>query len=66
MQSRLLALYIRLFRSYIINLIILFIGAFIRLYGCIYCTPSARPANNRAERFYKCLYIYIRLKRCNA
>ena len=57
---------LKAFGLYIINLIILFIGAFIRLYNCIYCTPSARPVNNRAKRFYKCLYIYIRLKRCNA
>lgn len=57
---------LKAFRSYIINLIILFIGAFIRLYGCIYCAPSARPVNNRVKRFCKCLYICIRLKRCNA
>lgn len=24
------------------------------------------PVNNRVKRSYKCLYIYIRLKRCNA
>lgn len=59
-------LYIRLFGSYINQFNYFIYRCFIQLYGCIYCTPSARPVNNRVNGFYKCPYIYIRLKRCNA